>query len=62
MKRDAITSVIALLNLAVFVGLTVALVFDQIDKPTFYELNSVMGTVSITALGYFAKDRTPKEQ
>lgn len=57
MKKDLITTIIALINMVIFAGLLAALIFDLIDKATFYEMISVLGATSITAIGYFAKDR-----
>lgn len=61
MKKDMVTTAIALLNMIVFIGLVIALIFDYVDKGTFYEILAVMGTVSVSALGYFAKDKEIKK-
>jgi hypothetical protein len=58
MKKDMMTTLVSVVNLVVFMGLVVSLIAGWLEKTLFYEILAVMGTLSVSVLGYFAKDKT----
>jgi hypothetical protein len=59
--KDPKTTLVAIANFLILVILVIGYMFDKVTFEQIHNVITVTGTVSVTILGYFAKDSTKKD-